>query len=297
MIATQTFISYPEFSDNGTNIKPEAAKYSNGYVPSEVLPAEHLNYFLNGATKGVTDLNAGVSSIEAELNNVLAAGGETPNSGNNSQVINSINYLINKAKTEAILAAHPVGSLYWSSQNTNPGSIFGGTWQQIKDKFILAAGDTYSNGATGGAATITLTTANLPSHTHTAAENGSHTHTTVAAGSHTHSTNTTQRNGANITLSSTINNIYGSDGNGSGTTNVFYSSKVATNEFGGATTRGRFNLILDVTHTHTTTSAGSHTHTVNSAGTHTHTIGATGSGTAVNKMPPYIVKYCWERTA
>jgi hypothetical protein len=23
----------------------------------------------------------------------------------------------------------------------------------------------------------------------------------------------------------------------------------------------------------------------------------TGSGTAVNKMPPYIVKYCWERTA
>lgn len=56
---------------------------------------------------------------------------------------------------------HPVGSLYWSSNPTNPGSLFGGTWVQIKDKFILAAGDTYKNGATGGSADAVVV-----SHTH-----------------------------------------------------------------------------------------------------------------------------------
>lgn len=56
---------------------------------------------------------------------------------------------------------HPVGSLYWSSDPTNPGNLFGGTWTQIKDKFILAAGDKYKNGMTGGSADAVVV-----SHTH-----------------------------------------------------------------------------------------------------------------------------------
>ncbi len=39
-----------------------------------------------------------------------------------------------------------------SETNTNPGTLFGGTWTQIKDRFILAAGDVYHNGDTGGSA-------------------------------------------------------------------------------------------------------------------------------------------------
>lgn len=112
MIATQNFINYPEFSDNGTNIKPDDAKYSAGYIPSEVLPAEHLNYFLNGATKGVSDLNAGLLSVEKELNSLLSAGGETPDSSNNSQVLNAVNYLIQATKTNlqaTIKALVPAG--------------------------------------------------------------------------------------------------------------------------------------------------------------------------------------------
>lgn len=48
---------------------------------------------------------------------------------------------------------HPVGSLYISAEATSPASLFGGTWEQIKDRFILAAGDTYAAGSTGGEAT------------------------------------------------------------------------------------------------------------------------------------------------
>ena len=36
---------------------------------------------------------------------------------------------------------HPVGSLYWSTDPTNPHDLFGGTWERIKDRMILAVGD------------------------------------------------------------------------------------------------------------------------------------------------------------
>ena len=53
---------------------------------------------------------------------------------------------------------YPVGSIYWSKNATNPSYLFGGTWEQIKDTFILAAGNNYKINTSGGAATHTLTT-------------------------------------------------------------------------------------------------------------------------------------------
>lgn len=41
-----------------------------------------------------------------------------------------------------------------------------GTWEQIKDKFLLSAGDTYNIGTNGGAATHTITEAEMPTHRH-----------------------------------------------------------------------------------------------------------------------------------
>lgn len=81
--------------------------------------------------------------------------------------------------SEILLLAHPVGSYYWSSENTNPATLFGGTWVQVTDKFILAAGSTYTAGDTGGSATVTLTKEQMPSHTHTFTGNalGNHKHT------------------------------------------------------------------------------------------------------------------------
>lgn len=74
---------------------------------------------------------------------------------------------IGAATVSAMLdKAYPVGSIYISVNSTNPKTLFGGTWVQIKDRFLLAAGTTYKAGATGGEAAHTLTTNEMPNHKH-----------------------------------------------------------------------------------------------------------------------------------
>lgn len=55
---------------------------------------------------------------------------------------------------------------WFSPEPTSPASIFGGTWEQIKDCFILAAGDTYAAGSTGGEAEHALINNEMPRHRH-----------------------------------------------------------------------------------------------------------------------------------
>lgn len=62
---------------------------------------------------------------------------------------------------------HPVGSIYQSTDATSPADLFGGTWEQVKDVFLLAAGDSHEAGSTGGEETHTLTKAEIPDHAHT----------------------------------------------------------------------------------------------------------------------------------
>jgi hypothetical protein len=61
---------------------------------------------------------------------------------------------------------YPVGSIYISVNSTNPSVYFGGSWEQIKDRFLLACGDTYNNGIFGGEAKHKLTVNEMPSHSH-----------------------------------------------------------------------------------------------------------------------------------
>lgn len=67
---------------------------------------------------------------------------------------------------ESKLEQYPVGSIYTSVDSTSPADLLGGTWEQIEDTFLLAAGSTYAAGTTGGEATHTLTIAEMPSHDH-----------------------------------------------------------------------------------------------------------------------------------
>jgi hypothetical protein len=71
------------------------------------------------------------------------------------------------AKLTSILdIVYPVGSIYMSVNNVSPSTFLGGSWAQIQNTFLLAAGSKYAAGSTGGAATHTLTTNEMPVHQH-----------------------------------------------------------------------------------------------------------------------------------
>lgn len=73
--------------------------------------------------------------------------------------------IVHKGKILADIL-YPIGSVYMSTNSTSPATLFGGTWKQIKDRFLLACGDSYKSGQTGGEKTHTLTIEEMPSHIH-----------------------------------------------------------------------------------------------------------------------------------
>lgn len=103
----------------------------------------------------ITDLPA-LSAADLTENDVVAVDHNTGN-GIETRKLTWKN-LLNKI--------YPVGSLYMSAKATSPAELFGGTWEQIKDTFILAAGDTYAAGKTGGEASHALTVDEMPAHRH-----------------------------------------------------------------------------------------------------------------------------------
>lgn len=65
---------------------------------------------------------------------------------------------------------YPVGSIYMNVNSTNPGTLFGGTWEQIQGRFLLGMSSSYPAGSQGGEAEHTLTSDELPVHTHEVCE-------------------------------------------------------------------------------------------------------------------------------
>lgn len=123
------------------------------------------------------------NNTNLEVNNLTV--GCISSSNNNFELDSNGNLTVNSITTNSIIgqavanAVYPVGAIYLSINNTNPSTLFGGQWEQLKDKFLLGCGDTYQNGATGGEASHTLTSTEMPSHTHSASTNstGGHRHT------------------------------------------------------------------------------------------------------------------------
>lgn len=64
------------------------------------------------------------------------------------------------------LAAYPVGSIYMSVNDVSPAALFGGTWRQIKGRFLFGCSSEHTAGETGGEEEHTLTIDEMPAHTH-----------------------------------------------------------------------------------------------------------------------------------
>lgn len=75
---------------------------------------------------------------------------------------------------------YPVGSIYLSVSDLSPETLFAGTtWQRLTGRFLLGSSDgLYNVNATGGEAQVTLTTSEMPSHSHTGytSTDGYHSH-------------------------------------------------------------------------------------------------------------------------
>lgn len=190
---------------------------------------------------------------------------------------------------------YPIGSIYMSVASTSPETLFGGTWAQLKDRFLLGAGDTYTAGDTGGNATHTLTTNEMPSHSHGL---NNHTHTYDKVNSPTGGPSTTNTGNVALTTAQLASHKH-SVNFGQGTT------ATTGDKYGYAQTGTTWSTSHD---TNNTGSGNNHAHTLNS---HTHTTSTTstnsgqasgstesnGSGTAFSIMPPYLAVYMWKRTA
>ena len=219
------------------------------------------------------------------------------------------------------LEQYPIGSLFITTTNTNPGTFIGGTWEAFGTGRTIVGVDTNQTefstvNKTGGEKTHTLSSSEMPSHTHTIPEhghsanvsinaNGSHSHTITvnSGGSHNHSAS------SNWTGTHRHNFLWGTNGPTNGD-NIMIGWPGANSS--NSWTNGG-NIIADAgghSHTITVNSGGSHNHSAssNSTGSHTHaatvsvgnkasfSANSTGGSAAHNNLQPYITVYMWKRT-
>ena len=118
----------------------------------------------------------------------------------------------------------------------------------LQNRFVVGAGDSYAVGDTGGADSVTLSSTQIPSHTH------SFSGTTSSNGSHNH--------GAGFAYDVSAEAMYGT-------------------KSGPSVSRSNNSAVETKSGQVVTETAGAHTHTISG------TTGAAGSGASHENRPPY----------
>lgn len=155
----------------------------------------------------------------------------------------------------------------------------------LTDRFVVGAGSTYAVGGTGGAATVALAEANLPSHTHgtgnyAADSGGTHTHTASSGNSGNHTHTASSGNSGNHAHNGNTSNSGNHAHNGSTSNTGAHTHGVPAKTFSTVSSGAGWRDVGSTTRTNTTNSAGAHSHNFTTAGggAHSHSFTTAGGG-------------------
>lgn len=127
----------------------DASSASEAYTVGSYIIHNGVRYKVTAAIAKGDAFNEGTNISKETVNNQIA----------------ELNTKITSLNAD-LAKQHPIGSVYISFDPTDPGTLYGGTWERLKDVFLLAAGDNYAAGSAGGEATHTLTVDEMPKHSH-----------------------------------------------------------------------------------------------------------------------------------
>ena len=162
---------------------------------------------------------------------------------------------INAVESSVLNKMYPVGSIYMTFSSSNPHDLFGGSWVKLEDRFLVGSGSK-NVGETGGEETHTLTSNEMPSHTH-------------SQNAHNHPPASSSYTGLHFLVSTDNANFY------------------TPSEFRKLTGSGDYAYII----TKDATTILDHSTTGNKTATNNNT----GGSQAHNNMPPYQVVHMWRR--
>lgn len=205
---------------------------------------------------------------------------------------------------------YPVGAIYLSTSEVSPGTLFGGTWERLKDRMLIGAGDVYKAAATGGSSKISYTPSGTVNDTLlTAAQSGhaalSGTFTSgIQSNDHKHYVQEQTTTGENINHTHNMNGIH--------------TSALGHPEFGLTVSQAYQGLVHVAGQSKTGIENEGHVHNVKPHYTegitsdHTHNVAVSfaaadakashghdfeGTTTTLDTISPYLSVYMWKRIA
>lgn len=189
--------------------------------------------------------------------------------------------LFNWLKGKMTQVIYPIGSVYMTFDGqADPATMFGGSWAKIEDRFLLGASSGHPVEELGGNNSVTLTTDNLPSHSHSGKTEQNLQAVKTEISEHAHKPSI---NGYNFTINKDI----------AGDNTDVERLKIQLNSSGARWAMTSINM-GSINQTGYT-SMESHSHDIEPH-KHYFTTNETGGGQAFNTMPEYISVYMWRRT-
>jgi len=138
-------------------------------ISSNNTKTSQISTLINSnATKGsqITSLQSTATALETAITNKTSQINNMNSTASSLQSqINTLNS--NNTDSADFLKTHPAGSIYITTNGTNPGSIYGGSWSAYgQGRVLVSAGSSYGSWATGGEYTHRLSEYEMPSHNH-----------------------------------------------------------------------------------------------------------------------------------